>query len=724
MKRRTLFTAAAFAAAAGLATAGAALMTARIESSSTRDVAQALSEAGHDWARVDANGLRLAISGAAPDEAMRLRALARAGDVVDPSRIEDAMTIRADDVPADPDPGVEILRNGARVSLIGLVPGEAAHRSLSAEIDKIAGGPDQVSDLLQTADMAAPEVWPGAIEAALIALRAFEYAKISVELDRVAVSALGEDARDGADADQDRLAQKMRQSAPDGVEIDLDIAVPRPVITPFALQFTKDTSGARLEACSADGPRAADVILAAAGSVGLEGARDCALGLGQPSPDWGEAAALSIRAVGSLGAGTVTMSDANVTVAAGDRTDPKTFADEMARLEETLPAAFALRTVPPETTDGPSRPITFTGRIDETGNIRLSGPLADEQARRATQSFAEAAFGTDRLRLTTQVDRRVPDEWPMRVMAALKALSFLERGTLSVELDRIEISGITGVKNAESEISGILGAVPGASTDLSIDVTYDAQLDPAAGLPSPEECVDRINTVLKSRQIAFSPGAAVIEDGAGPVLDRIVKILDRCRTTAMEVGGHTDSQGRDIMNLRLSQERAEAVLDALGERRGRTELLVPIGYGETEPVADNDTAAGREANRRIEFRLVARTDEARKTGDVAGAPAEGEAGSDGDGSDALPGPGADAGAADPARPDEVVRGRTGDGGQAMSAVSGGEPGVAPDDARETAAPGTVALRTLDPDMLALARRKAAEIRAARAAAARSRPDVE
>ena len=72
----------------------------------------------------------------------------------------------------------------------------------------------------------------------------------------------------------------------------------------------------------------------------------------------------------------------------------------------------------------------------------------------------------------------------------------------------------------------------------------------------------------------------------------------------MEVGGYTGSQGREEMNKALSQRRADAVLSALLARRVLTTNLTAHGYGEENPIADNDTEAGREANRRIEFRLI------------------------------------------------------------------------------------------------------------------------
>ena len=72
----------------------------------------------------------------------------------------------------------------------------------------------------------------------------------------------------------------------------------------------------------------------------------------------------------------------------------------------------------------------------------------------------------------------------------------------------------------------------------------------------------------------------------------------------MEIGGHTDSQGGEELNLGLSQSRAEAVLDALLARSVPTSALTARGYGESSPIASNESDAGREANRRIEFTLA------------------------------------------------------------------------------------------------------------------------
>jgi len=84
----------------------------------------------------------------------------------------------------------------------------------------------------------------------------------------------------------------------------------------------------------------------------------------------------------------------------------------------------------------------------------------------------------------------------------------------------------------------------------------------------------------------------------------IAEVFDRCLEAPIKISGHTDSQGREEMNLNLSKARAEAVLTALRGARVKLKSLTAEGYGETQPIADNSTEEGREANRRIEFRLL------------------------------------------------------------------------------------------------------------------------
>jgi OOP family OmpA-OmpF porin len=109
---------------------------------------------------------------------------------------------------------------------------------------------------------------------------------------------------------------------------------------------------------------------------------------------------------------------------------------------------------------------------------------------------------------------------------------------------------------------------------------------------------------MRRQKITFAPGSAEIDSGASKVIDSLAEILANCPPLEMEITGHTDSQGSDSGNRALSQARAEAVLTALQGRRLDVAAFTAKGYGEDDPIADNATEDGREANRRIEFKLL------------------------------------------------------------------------------------------------------------------------
>jgi len=92
--------------------------------------------------------------------------------------------------------------------------------------------------------------------------------------------------------------------------------------------------------------------------------------------------------------------------------------------------------------------------------------------------------------------------------------------------------------------------------------------------------------------------------GAQPEIQRVADVLRQYPETNIQIAGHTDSQGSEVYNQQLSERRAQAVRDALvgmGVDPGR---ITVIGYGESRPIASNDTASGRQHNRRVEVRII------------------------------------------------------------------------------------------------------------------------
>ncbi|MBO6604750.1 MAG: OmpA family protein [Roseicyclus sp.] len=587
---------------AGLLFVGVAVMAANtIEDRSTEAVTFSMREEGLDWVTVTANGLQVELTGTAPDEAARFRALSRAGAVVDADRIIDALDVAEPDSVAPPRFSLEMLRNGDGISLIGLIPEDIGREAVAEGIAGIRNGVE-VANMVETASYPVPPNWRAAMDFGLRALNELPRSQISVFDGRVTITAVSESIEQRA-----RFEAALNRAMPEGIEVEMDISAPRPVITPFTLRFVRSLDGARFEACSADTEMARTVILRAARSAGLTGPEDCEIGIGVPSPQWAQAAETGMQALTALGAGTLTFSDADVTLIAAEGTPQGLFDRVVGELDADLPAVFSLHGVLPDPPDGGGNdgPPSFVATRSPEGYVQLRGRLPDDQVERVVYAYARATLGGDDTYLATRRDDNLPNGWAVRVLAGLEALAMLNNGSVTVEPGLVTVRGNTGSQNAVSDLSRLLSEKLGEAQNFEIDVTYQELLDPTANIPTAEECVERIRTLLSERKITFDPGSVEINEESGAILDRVAEILPDCRHARMEIGGHTDSQGRETMNLNLSQARADAVLNGLLARGVLISNLTAQGYGETQPIDTNETEEGRERNRRIEFRLLA-----------------------------------------------------------------------------------------------------------------------
>ena len=92
----------------------------------------------------------------------------------------------------------------------------------------------------------------------------------------------------------------------------------------------------------------------------------------------------------------------------------------------------------------------------------------------------------------------------------------------------------------------------------------------------------------------------MIQDQYEPELQQVAEFLNKHTDLNVEIEGHTDSQGAAAYNKMLSQKRADAVKKHLVSVHGiAADRITAVGYGEENPVASNDTAQGRKANRRV-----------------------------------------------------------------------------------------------------------------------------
>ncbi|PTV95753.1 OOP family OmpA-OmpF porin [Rhodobacter aestuarii] len=596
--RTTALTATAFVSALVLCAFIAGGSATIIEQRSRKAVRLVLEANGHSWAQVHTDGLQVILLGTAPSEAERFRTVTLVSTVVDSSRIVDNTDAVVAKAIAPPDFSLQLLRNDEGISLIGLVPKGTDREALMKRLTALAGE-GNVTDMLESAEYPVPKGWSPAFEFGIATLEKLPRAKVSIDPGAVGVEAITDSAEEKA-----AVEAQLNRSRPSGVRLDAKISAPRPVITPFTLRFLIDDEGARFDACSADTVRSRATILTAARKAGAMGDLDCTVGMGAPSPQWGEAVGMALGALGELGAGTVTISDADISLVAADTVAQASYDKIVGELESNLPPVFSLKAELTKKAEAAGSVPEFTALLGEDGRVELRGRVSSERSREALESFARAQFGADAIYAATLVDADLPQGWPLRTMTALEALDMLNSGSVTVTPQLIRLSGLTGDKQATDKAARILSQRLGEDARIELSVKYDQRLDETLALPDGPECVAKLNAILTASKVTFEPASAKIPEDNAPQLDALARIMKQCQDFRMEVAGHTDSQGGEEGNLRLSQNRAEAVLDALRARRVLVGNLTAKGYGETRPIADNETEEGREANRRIEFVLL------------------------------------------------------------------------------------------------------------------------
>jgi outer membrane protein OmpA-like peptidoglycan-associated protein len=141
-----------------------------------------------------------------------------------------------------------------------------------------------------------------------------------------------------------------------------------------------------------------------------------------------------------------------------------------------------------------------------------------------------------------------------------------------------------------------------------MDELYAVAAEARAEVKAVNERVSALDDydVQNNVAVTFKVNSAVLSPDAKQQLDDFASKLDGAKAFMIEVAGHTDSTGSDAKNFRLSQARAEAVVQylAVQHKIPLRRFVTPMGYGKTEAVADNTTAEGRSQNRRVEVKMI------------------------------------------------------------------------------------------------------------------------
>jgi outer membrane protein OmpA-like peptidoglycan-associated protein len=181
-----------------------------------------------------------------------------------------------------------------------------------------------------------------------------------------------------------------------------------------------------------------------------------------------------------------------------------------------------------------------------------------------------------------------------------------------------EMFGLT--KNLARLVDVIGGTPIVAATSITFDLVFGSgslrsQLEAAraareqkaaaqaAAAITAEACETRFEVMSQTGAIYFKTASADLDRASAPLLDSVADIANRCPAVKINVAGHTDNVGSKPFNQQLSELRARSVVEYLTGKGVAAVRIRSAGYGDTQPVALNNSEANREKNRRIEFQV-------------------------------------------------------------------------------------------------------------------------
>jgi outer membrane protein OmpA-like peptidoglycan-associated protein len=163
---------------------------------------------------------------------------------------------------------------------------------------------------------------------------------------------------------------------------------------------------------------------------------------------------------------------------------------------------------------------------------------------------------------------------------------------------------VVGNQSGHAKEGAVIGAVAGGALGGVVGARMDRQAEELAQVAETQRTERGVIVTLSSDKIQFDFNSSVVKIDSRQTLVELADVLTKYPEDVIIVAGHTDSDGKDEYNLRLSEMRAQAVVDILAANGVPIASIQAHGYGETQPVASNDTAEGKTLNRRVELSIT------------------------------------------------------------------------------------------------------------------------
>lgn len=342
------------------------------------------------------------------------------------------------------------------------------------------------------------------------------------------------------------------------------------------------------------------------------------LGTGQ-QPGWQTCVEAGLEALARLGNGRASVVDRKLEVSG--RTQMEELAQSLPQVVSAKAGADCDAEVRVTLEPRPEPSLNWSAAHD-AGDLVFSGEVAGEKARAELMQAAGSLFGGVRVVDNMTVVGQSSEAWTRTAREGLAQLARLRRGEVQIQGHELIISGEAREDAAQTSIREALGhALPrGYRGRDSVVVRPDAPAAPVAmaqptaaietkstaeEVRKADTCQDMLKTVVREGTIEFERGSALVDAESLPTLRHLAEVAGKCTQVRIEVAGHTDVEGTPYNNQRLSERRAQAVVDLLAEAGVPVARMHAVGYGFSRPLVPNTTDSNKALNRRIEFSVKA-----------------------------------------------------------------------------------------------------------------------
>ncbi|CAE6770343.1 OmpA family protein [Paraburkholderia nemoris] len=295
---------------------------------------------------------------------------------------------------------------------------------------------------------------------------------------------------------------------------------------------------------------------------------------------------------------------------------PASASAEASAASASTPAAVAASAASeaqqPAAAPAPTKDSQLSFKVDAAGKPTLTATVGSEAEKTELIDALTKRFGADRFVANVTVDQDTKQaDWLVHLDGLLPLMA-LPGAEVKVAGAQVELSG--SAANAKlgwlDKLKSLFGAsyqIGSFNVEQAVANATENFRGAIKGLLTPDSSCATADVVkvLNLQVINFASAGARVPASALEDLNQSAQVLNACarngKTAKLEVAGYSDNVGGAQANLQLSKKRAEAVRAYLVKTGVPADSLVAQGYGDARPVASNDTASGRFANRRIEF---------------------------------------------------------------------------------------------------------------------------